>query len=64
MEKCCEHVIKIEDYYQKTERIMQAIEPVILNLDSDVESSDGQESESEIEQYQSDGQESESESEQ
>ena len=29
---------------------MQAIEPVILNLDSDVESSDGQESESESEQ--------------
>ena len=45
--KCCEHVIKIEDYYQKTERIMQAIEPVIIHLDSDVESSDDQESESE-----------------
>ena len=38
--KCCDHVIDIENYYEKTERIMQAIEPVIIHLDSDMESSD------------------------
>ena len=46
--KCCDHVIDIENYYEKTERIMQAIEPVIIHLDSDMESSD-EESESETE---------------
>ena len=50
--KCCEHVIKIEDYYEQTEGIMQAIDPVIIHLDSDVESSsevDEEDSESDTE---------------
>ena len=46
--KCCDHVVGIEDYYQKTEGIMQAIEPVVINLGSDVESSN-EDSDSETE---------------
>ena len=47
--KCCEHVIEIEDYYEKSKRILQGIEPVIIHLDSDVESSVDEESDSENE---------------
>ena len=47
--KCCDHGIAIENYYRKTERIMQAIELVIIHLDSDIESSGEEESESESE---------------
>ena len=47
--KCCDHVIELENYYTKSERITQAIEPVIIHLDSDVESSDNDEEESENE---------------
>ena len=42
--KCCDHVIGIENYYEKSERILQGIEPVIIHLDSDVESSSEEES--------------------
>lgn len=41
--KCCDHVIEIENYYEKSERILQAIEPVVIHLDSDMESSDSEE---------------------
>ena len=51
--KCCDHVIELENYYAKSERITEAIEPVIIHLDSDVESS-GDEEESESENEDSD----------
>ena len=45
--KCVSHVVDIENYYEKTEHIMQAIEPVIIHLNSDDEESDDSDSEAE-----------------
>lgn len=44
--KCCEHVVKLEDFYRETEHIIDDIEPVIIHLDSeDSEESDESEDE-------------------
>ena len=45
-QKCVSHVMDIEKFYEKTENIMDPIEPVIIHLNSDEEESDDSDSES------------------
>ena len=40
---CCEHVIKAEDMYWKSDRIMDEIDPFVIDLESDDSDSDDSE---------------------